>query len=79
MKEAHQRERVDWIDIAKCIGIFAIFLGHFGPATGRLYIFVFQFHRFLILTQKLNKMNLSAKIPKVKTKNIFMFFLKVII
>ena len=44
MTQTLQRERVDWIDIAKCIGIFAIFLGHFGPATGRLYIFVFQFH-----------------------------------
>ena len=44
INEANGSDRVLWIDVAKCIGIFAIYLGHFGPAIGKLYVFVFQFH-----------------------------------
>lgn len=39
-----EKIRVKWIDIAKFIGIFAIFLGHFGEVAGKGYLFVFQFH-----------------------------------
>jgi len=38
------RERVKWIDTAKFLGIFAIFLGHFGDAAGFGYAFVFRYH-----------------------------------
>lgn len=38
------KERIAWIDIAKCIGIFAIYLGHFGELGGLAYAFVFSFH-----------------------------------
>lgn len=37
-------ERIDWIDIAKCFGIYAIYLGHFKELAGLSYEFVFQYH-----------------------------------
>ncbi|WP_157930074.1 acyltransferase family protein, partial [Enterobacter hormaechei] len=36
--------RHDWIDYLRFIAIFYIYLGHFGPAAGKLYPFVFTFH-----------------------------------
>ena len=36
--------RITWIDTAKFIGIFCIYLGHFGNSAGRSYPFVFIFH-----------------------------------
>ena len=38
------RERLVWIDVVKILGIFAIYVGHFGQAAGNLYNFVFAFH-----------------------------------
>ena len=39
--------RISWIDTAKFIGIFCIYLGHFGTSAGRSYPFVFAFHVLL--------------------------------
>lgn len=38
------RERVKWVDTAKFLGIFAIYLGHFFEDAGKAYMFVYQFH-----------------------------------
>ncbi len=38
------KQRVGWIDVAKCLGIFAIYLGHFGEKAGKAYMFVFLYH-----------------------------------
>lgn len=38
------KKRIEWIDVAKCFGIFAIYLGHFGESVGKGYFFVFQYH-----------------------------------
>lgn len=38
------KNRVDWIDTLKLIGIFYIYLGHLGKDAGKLYPFVFSFH-----------------------------------
>lgn len=38
------KERIYWIDNLKFIGIFCIYLGHFGKDAGALYPFVFSFH-----------------------------------
>lgn len=38
------RERIQWIDTAKFLGIFAIYLGHMGPAAGNSFGFVFYYH-----------------------------------
>lgn len=39
-----KENRVEWIDSLKFIGIFYIYLGHFGKNAGLLYPFVFSFH-----------------------------------
>ena len=36
--------RIEWIDTLKILGIFYIYLGHFGKSAGSLYPFVFSFH-----------------------------------
>lgn len=36
--------RVPWIDVARCIGIFAIYLGHLADPDGQIRKFVFMFH-----------------------------------
>lgn len=38
------KKRIKWIDTARFLGIFAIYLGHFGNASGKSFEFVFQFH-----------------------------------
>lgn len=39
-----QKRRVPWLDVMKCFGIFAIYLGHFGPSGGYSYDFVYTHH-----------------------------------
>lgn len=39
-----EKTRVEWVDIFKLLGIFAIFCGHFGNGTGKLHDFVFYYH-----------------------------------
>lgn len=39
-----EKNRIKYLDIAKFIGIFCIYLGHFANAAGRAYHFVFTFH-----------------------------------
>ncbi|MDD5888434.1 MAG: acyltransferase family protein [bacterium] len=36
--------RVKWVDTAKFLGIFAIYLGHFGEVLNKSLAFVYQFH-----------------------------------
>lgn len=36
--------RIDWIDSLKFLGILAIYCGHMGANTGRLFPFVWQYH-----------------------------------
>lgn len=38
------RSRINWLDTAKFIGIFCIYLGHFSTDAGISYPFVFAFH-----------------------------------
>lgn len=38
------RTRMNWIDVVKFFGIFAIYLGHFGKGAGLGYNFVFAWH-----------------------------------
>ena len=38
------KKRYDWVDALKALGIFAIYLGHFGKAGGKFYLFVFEYH-----------------------------------
>ena len=36
--------RIKWIDVARCLGIFAVFLGHFGQDAGRMTNFLYTHH-----------------------------------
>lgn len=38
------KKRIEWIDVAKCFGIFAIFLGHYTGQAGKAYEFVYTHH-----------------------------------
>lgn len=38
------KNRIDYIDVAKAIGVFAIWLGHYGPDAGYGYLWVFSWH-----------------------------------
>lgn len=38
------KERYDWLDSLKFIGMLYIYIGHLGAAAGKLYPFVFSFH-----------------------------------
>lgn len=71
-----QTSRVQWLDVMKCLGIFAIYLGHFGQAAGYSYDFVFSHHVALFFfaagcTEAISKsnQNLKAYIAK-RTKTI---------
>ena len=37
-------QRIKWIDIARCLGIFAIYLSHFGEDAGKMYSFLYTHH-----------------------------------
>lgn len=41
---ALMKQRIKWIDVARCLGIFAIYLGHFGESPGRITTFVYTHH-----------------------------------
>jgi len=36
--------RIEWVDVFKFLGIWAIYIGHFGSKAGRVYPFVFMYH-----------------------------------
>lgn len=38
------QERIRWVDTARFLGIFTIYLGHMGADAGNSYKFVFQYH-----------------------------------
>lgn len=38
------KQRYDWVDVLKFLGIFSIYLGHCGNSAGKLYPFVFIYH-----------------------------------
>jgi len=37
-------DRIAWIDVLKFIGMFFIYIGHFGKDAGMFYTYAFQFH-----------------------------------
>lgn len=39
-----KNNRIEWVDIAKFLGIFAIYIGHFGQEAGNTFEFVFAYH-----------------------------------
>lgn len=39
-----QNERIYWVDALRFIAMFLVYIGHLGPAAGRIYGFVYLFH-----------------------------------
>jgi len=75
-------KRIDYLDTAKFIGIFCIYLGHFAAAAGHAYAFVFTFHVALFFFLSGCTESLGREVPfldyvKKQAKNIlapFFFF-----
>ena len=44
MSNLEARKRYEWVDVMRFLGIFAIYVGHFGNSAGKLYPFVFKYH-----------------------------------
>lgn len=40
----NQKERIFWVDALRFIAMFLVYIGHLGPAAGRIYSFVYLFH-----------------------------------
>lgn len=66
------QNRIKYIDVAKFIGIFCIYLGHFGDSAGYAYNFVFIFHVPLFFFLSGLSENLTRDIPlhKYVVKNV---------
>ena len=65
------KDRIKWIDVAKCLGIFFVFLGHFGNGSGLFHDFVFRFHvpLFFFLagcTERISDERVKNKTLKIK-------------
>lgn len=39
-----KQSRINWVDTLKFLGIFAIYLGHYGEIAKKAYLFVFEYH-----------------------------------
>ncbi len=72
--------RIGWIDAAKALGIFAVYLGHFGAEVGLFHPFVFQYHvpLFFFLagcTRRLRKRTVKEGVLGATRKLLLPFFL----
>ena len=47
MVETNNIDREQWLDVAKFLGIIAVFVGHFGALAGGSYPFVYLYHNAL--------------------------------
>lgn len=78
-------KRIEWVDIAKFMGMFFIYLGHFGKDAGLAYYWVFSFHvpLFFFLSGCLENYNHRGIVDNIwhKFVNIvvpFFFFLAIV-
>ncbi len=77
----HKKERIEWIDTARGIGILLVILGHF-DGLGKITVWIYSFHLplFLFLSGFLSKNNLSPCDfikKKVKTLIVPYIFLSI--
>ena len=63
--------RIKYLDVAKFVGIFCIYLGHFGHQAGNAYGFVFTFHvpLFFFLAGCTENLGADASFVKYIIKN----------
>lgn len=66
------KSRINWLDTAKFIGIFCIYLGHFATDAGISYPFVFAFHvpLFFFLSGCAERLSKPSTIKDFFLKNI---------
>lgn len=66
------KNRIKYLDVAKFIGIFCIYLGHFGSSAGNAYNFVFTFHvpLFFFLSGFTENLSVDISFGKYIVKNI---------
>lgn len=64
------KKRVNWLDVAKIIGIFCIYLGHFQYYSGYAYDFVYLFHvqLFFFLAGCAENFNTRKTLDSIKRK-----------
>lgn len=62
-----EKERIEWIDTLKFLGIFSIYLGHLGSIPNNIRSFVFSYHvpLFFLISGFFNK--------KIELKEYFLF------
>lgn len=66
------KSRINWLDTARFLGIFCIYLGHFAEDAGLSYPFVFVFHvpLFFFLSGCTESMGSPATFPSYVWKNV---------
>ncbi len=62
-------KRVQWVDVLKALGIFAIYIGHFCNDAGKIYPFVYTYHVPLFFV-------VSGFFAKTKNEESFLLFIK---
>jgi len=67
-----QPARSEWVDTMKFLGIFAIYLGHLGKSSGKLFLFVFQYHvpMFFLISGFFSSSSLNLSISENFKKKI---------
>ena len=75
--QSTNRPRIDWIDVLRCIGIFEIYIGHFGGGAGALYPFVFSHHvqLFFLCAGFTENLNTETSIVRNGVKKFFSLLL----
>ena len=65
------KKRINWIDVAKCFGMFAIYLGHEASA-GKSVAFVFHYHvaLFFMISGCMESQQGETSIAKYAIKKI---------
>lgn len=72
-----QATRIKWVDVAKFIGIFSIYLGHLDQGASRNFVFLFHVPLFFLISgcmENFNKEENFLKYLLKKVKNILIPF-----
>ncbi len=61
-----EKSRIKWIDVLKFIGLFEIYIGHFGSSAGNAYQFVFTHHvaLFFFIAGAMESLNTETSVLK---------------
>ena len=61
-----QKRRIHWVDVARCFGMYAIYLGHYGDPAGAAGVFVHTHHvaLFFLLSGCMENFNREPGIRK---------------